>query len=225
MGSAATVLGFVGSPWTLAAYCVEGGSSKECGVVKLMMAHEPALLHALLAHLSDALAAYVCYQIEAGAQVVQLFDSWAHHLSPEQFAEFSAPYSERVLAAVRARHPGVPLIFHANGGGGKHALLAASTADVIGLDWECSMAGARGALGGRRVLQGNVDPMVLFGGEDAIRAAVTRCLVEAGPSHHILNVGHGVVEGTPEESVGLFCDLARPSADILAAAGRQPVAA
>lgn len=228
-GSGATLLGFIGTPWTLAAYSVEGKADRNCRRTKTMMFNNPAVLHALLEHLTEALIAYVGYQIEAGAQVVQLFDSWAHHLSPEQFAEFSMPYSERIIAAVRAKYPHVPLIFHANGAGGKHALLAQSSADVIGLDWECTMAGARQAIGSNRTLQGNVDPMVLFGTEDEIRKAVTRCLVEAGPRHHILNVGHGVIEGTPEESVGLFCDLARQSADILAAHGaapaKQPVAA
>ncbi|KAI7840333.1 hypothetical protein COHA_006115 [Chlorella ohadii] len=221
-GSGATLLGFIGTPWTLAAYSVEGKADRNCRRTKTMMFNNPAVLHALLDHLTEALIAYVGYQIEAGAQVVQLFDSWAHHLSPEQFAEFSMPYSERIIAAVRAKYPHVPLIFHANGAGGKHALLAQSSADVIGLDWECTMAGARQTIGSNRTLQGNVDPMVLFGGEDEIRKAVTRCLVEAGPRHHILNVGHGVIEGTPEESVGLFCDLARQSADILAAHGAAP---
>ncbi|KAL4458033.1 hypothetical protein ABPG75_012898 [Micractinium tetrahymenae] len=229
-GTPATLLGFIGTPWTLAAYSVEGKAERNCRRTKTMMYNNPEVLHALLDHLTDALIAYCGYQIEAGAQVIQLFDSWAHHLSPEQFAEFSLPYAERIIAAVRAKYPQVPLIFHANGGSGKHAQLAQCTADVIGLDWECSMAGARQAIGSQRTLQGNVDPMILFGTEQAIREAVTRSLVEAGPRHHILNVGHGVIEGTPEESVGLFCELARQSADILAAHGmasaaKQPVAA
>ncbi|KAI3435503.1 hypothetical protein D9Q98_001569 [Chlorella vulgaris] len=221
-GSGATLLGFVGTPWTLAAYSVEGRADRNCRRTKTMMFNSPGVLHALLDHLTEALIVYVGYQIEAGAQVVQLFDSWAHHLSPEQSAEFSMPYAERIVAATRAKYPHVPIIFHANGGSGKHAQLAACTADVVGLDWECSMAAARQAMGANRTLQGNVDPMVLFGTEDEIRKAVTRCLVEAGPAHHILNVGHGVIEGTPEESVGLFCDLARQSADILKAHGQAP---
>eukprot|EP00887_Chlorella_sp_A99_P001489 scaffold8.g1489.t1 len=225
VGGAATLLGFIGTPWTLAAYSVEGAADRNCRRTKTMMFNAPEVLHALLAHLADTLADYACYQIDAGAQAVQLFDSWAHHLSPEQFAEFSLPYAERVMAAVRARHPGVPLIFHANGGAGKHAALAACSADVVGLDWECTMANARRAMGPGRTLQGNVDPMVLFGTEAAIRAAVTRCLLEAGPRRHILNVGHGVIEGTPEDNVGLFCELARQSADIHAASERQVVAA
>ena len=217
-----TLLGFIGTPWTLAAYSVEGKADKNCRATKSIMFNNPEILHAFLAHLAEALGEYACYQIEAGAQVVQLFDSWAHHLSPEEFAVYSLPYAERVMAIVRARHPGVPLIFHGNGGTGKHSLMANCTADVIGLDWWSNIGEVRKEYGPNRTIQGNVDPMVLFGKEDAIKAAVTDCLLKAGPQRHILNVGHGVIEGTPEESVGLFCELARQSAAIHAAA-KQPV--
>jgi uroporphyrinogen decarboxylase len=210
----ATLLGFIGTPWTLAAYTIEGKAERNCRATKTMMMKQPQILHALLGHLTHALADYVVYQIDSGAQVVQLFDSWAHHLSPDQFEEFSLPYAEKVMESVRARRPGVPLIFHANGGAGKHELLKLSTADVIGLDWECSMKNARAVIGSDRTLQGNVDPTVLFGDEKVITAAVEKCLKEAGPRRHILNVGHGVIEGTPEESVGIFCDLARKSASL-----------
>eukprot|EP00475_Leptophrys_vorax_P037768 TRINITY_DN6556_c0_g1_i1.p1 TRINITY_DN6556_c0_g1~~TRINITY_DN6556_c0_g1_i1.p1 ORF type:complete len:421 (-),score=18.38 TRINITY_DN6556_c0_g1_i1:219-1430(-) len=211
-GSEATLLGFVGSPWTLAAYCVEGQGSKNLLHTKRMMLHEPALLHALLQHLEDALTVYVIHQIDCGAQVVQLFDSWAHHLSPSQFAEFSLPYAERIIQRVRAARPHIPLIFHGNGGTGKlHLVHAGCSADVIGLDWGSDMQCARETFGTERVLQGNVDPMVLFGPEAAIEAAVDECLRKAGGRKQILNVGHGVVQGTPEEAVGYFCQLARES--------------
>jgi uroporphyrinogen decarboxylase len=213
-----TLLGFIGTPWTLAAYAVEGKADRNCRATKSMMFNNPEILHAFLAHLAEALGEYACYQIDAGAQVIQLFDSWAHHLSPAEFVEFSMPYAERVMAIVRARHPDVPLIFHGNGGTGKEAAMGACSADVLGLDWWADMGAARAAYGTNRTLQGNVDPMVLFGGEKEIRKAVTDCLKAAGPRRHILNVGHGVIEGTPEESVGLFCELARQSADIHAVA-------
>jgi uroporphyrinogen-III decarboxylase len=106
----------VGTPWTLAAYAMEGKADRDCKATKTIMLHNPKLLHGFLAHLTDALITYVCYQIESGAQVVQLFDSWAHHLSPSQFQEFSLPYANRVTEAVRRRYPRVPIIFHANGG-------------------------------------------------------------------------------------------------------------
>jgi uroporphyrinogen decarboxylase len=211
-GSGATMLGFIGTPWTLAAYSVEGKSDRHLIKTKQIMTQEPEVLHAYLSHLADALAVYVCHQIDCGAQVVQLFDSWAHHLSPSQFLEFSLPYSERVIAAVKAKHPDVPLIFHANGGVGKlEGMKEGCTADVIGLDWSTSMAEARAVFGPDRVLQGNVDPMYLFASEERIREEVRNCVRDAGDGKHILNVGHGVVQGTPEGNVGVFCDEARAS--------------
>jgi len=212
-----TLLGFVGTPWTLAAYSVEGGSNKECRKTKTMMFNDPEILHALLDHLADALIEYGSYQIQSGAHVLQLFDSWAHHLSPAQFAEFSLPYAEKVTAGIRARHPDTPIIFHANGGTGKLPLLASCTADVVGLDWNTRMADARAAMPGR-TLQGNVDPMALFGTEEVIRREVERCITEGGANNRqdtsarmILNVGHGVPQGTPEENVKLFVQCARES--------------
>ncbi|GBG69176.1 hypothetical protein CBR_g3876 [Chara braunii] len=205
------VLGFIGTPWTLAAYAMEGSADRNLVRTKGIMMREPAILHALLQHLADALIVYVNYQIESGAQVVQLFDSWAHHLSPSQFAQFSLPYAEQVMSAVKKVHPKVPLIFHANGGAGKLHLMRRSSADVLGLDWWMDMREARTELGPETVLQGNVDPMALFGREEVIRNAVAECLEAAGRRRHILNVGHGVIQGTPEESVKLFCDLARQS--------------
>lgn len=210
----ATLLGFVGTPWTLAAYAMEGKADRDCKQTKTIMLHHPAVLHAFLEHLTQALITYVGYQIESGAQVVQLFDSWAHHLSPSQFEEFSLPYANRVAEAVRAKYPHVPIIFHANGGTGKLEEMRASNADVIGLDWATTMRAAKAALGPDHKLQGNVDPMVLFGPHDAIEAEVNKVLLEAGPRGHILNVGHGVVQGTPEESVGWFCELARRSGSL-----------
>lgn len=230
VGDASTVLGFVGTPWTLAAYAVEGKADKHCMETKKMMRRDPALLHSILKNLADAMATYVIHQIDSGAQVVQLFDSWAHHLSPEQYAEFSMPYSEKVIAAVKAARPDSPLILHANGGTGKLDQLYKTKADVVGLDWSTSMRAARAEAGNETILAGNVDPMELFGGEAAISRAVERCLLEAdnegrARGRHILNVGHGVAQGTPEEAVGVFCELARQSAATLGKASKAAVVA
>jgi len=206
-----TLLGFIGTPWTLAAYSVEGRSDRHLINTKQMMIQDPSLLHMYLAHLADALAVYACHQIDCGAHVVQLFDSWAHHLSPQQFAEFSMPYSERVIAKVKAKYPDTPLIYHANGGVGKLELMKGSAADVLGLDWNTSMKDARRILGSHRVIQGNIDPMYLFASEERIREEVSNNVAEAGKGNHILNVGHGVIQGTPEQSVAVFCDAARGS--------------
>lgn len=172
------------------------------------MVTNPSMLHGILDNMATALVQYVKYQIRSGAQVMQIFDSWAHHLSPAQFEEFSMPYAQRVISEVRAEYPNVPLIFHANGGVGKLAKMEGCTADVLGLDWNTDMAEAREVFPDR-VLQGNVDPMVLFGSEEAIRDAVTKCCADAGSRRHILNVGHGVVQQTPEDNVKLFVELAR----------------
>jgi uroporphyrinogen decarboxylase len=241
-GTGATLLGFVGTPWTLAAYSVEGKADKECRQTKLMMAHAPATLHALLERLTESIIQYASYQVASGAQAVQLFDSWAHHLSPSQFAEFSLPYANRVAEALKARHPDVPVIFHANGGAGKLGLLGGGgcSADVVGLDWSVGMAAARRELGGgTMVVQGNVDPMLLFAPEDKLVAETEACLLAAGPRGHILNVGHGVPQGAPERGVAAFCEAARASGELFArhgvavpaaggaaaAAEREPVAA
>eukprot|EP00195_Chlamydomonas_chlamydogama_P017755 CAMPEP_0202891778 /NCGR_PEP_ID=MMETSP1392-20130828/1753_1 /ASSEMBLY_ACC=CAM_ASM_000868 /TAXON_ID=225041 /ORGANISM="Chlamydomonas chlamydogama, Strain SAG 11-48b" /LENGTH=405 /DNA_ID=CAMNT_0049575631 /DNA_START=94 /DNA_END=1311 /DNA_ORIENTATION=+ len=212
--SDATLLGFIGTPWTLAAYSMEGKADKDCKETKKIMYHRPDILHAMLNHLTEALIVYAGYQIESGAQVIQLFDSWAHHLSPDQFAEFSLPYAERITKALQAKYPHVPVILHANGGTGKLELMRGTSADVVGLDWAVDMAVARQTLGQGVKVQGNVDPMILFGPEKAIVEATNKVLLQAGPRGHILNVGHGVVQGTPEANVGLFCELARQSGQL-----------
>lgn len=209
VGSQATVLGFIGTPWTLAAYCVEGGSpSPHLQKVKGMMYRNPAMLHTLLARLTDSLVTYVCYQIQSGAQVVQLFDSWARHLTPGQFRKFSMPYAEEVICRVKEQHPDVPLIFHANGGTGKDHIMNNSSADVLGLDTWADMALMRERMP-NRILQGNVDPSVLVSTPDAIEQHVHACIAEAGNGRHILNVGDGVFPSVPEENVGHFIRTAK----------------
>lgn len=216
------LLGFVGTPWTLAAYSMEGKAEKNCQQTKTIMYTHPKILHAFLEHLTEALIVYVGYQIESGAQVIQLFDSWAHHLTPDQFQQFSLPYAERVAAAVKAKYPHVPIIWHGNGGTGKISMMGGTQFDVIGLDWWMNIEVARKTLGKHVRLQGNVDPMVLFGNEHAITAEVHKCLSRAGPHGHILNVGHGVIQGTPEENVKLFVQLAKESGEFFKKHGAHP---
>lgn len=204
----ATLLGFVGAPFTLAAYTIEGGSSKHCLRTKKMMMYDPALLHAYLEKLATAIGHYACYQIESGAQVIQVFESWAHQLSPNQFLAFSRPYADTVTRIVKERHPGVPVIFFGHGGSSYLELQRDMQADNICLDWEVDMATARGILGDKPV-SGNVDPTILLGPPDGIVAAVDECVRKAGGRGHILNLGHGVIKTTPEEAVRLFVDTAK----------------
>eukprot|EP00878_Enallax_costatus_P001132 GHUV01001269.1.p1 GENE.GHUV01001269.1~~GHUV01001269.1.p1 ORF type:complete len:391 (+),score=104.93 GHUV01001269.1:253-1425(+) len=208
VGSSAAVLGFVGSPWTLATYIVEGASSSLYKTIKSMAYSDPDLLDSLLSHLADAMSDYIRYQIDSGAHCVQIFDSWGGQLPPAQWDKWSGPYLRRVIESVKSTHPHTPLTLYANGSGGLLERLGATGADVIGLDWTVDMADARKRLGSRSV-QGNVDPTVLFCGEAAIEAAVRDVLAKAGGRGHILNLGHGVLVGTPEEAVAHMFNLSK----------------
>jgi len=205
-----TLLGFVGAPFTLVAYAVEGQANRHCIHSKKMMMNSPEVLHAALDKLAIAIGEYACYQIESGAQAVQFFESWAHHLAPAQFAEFAKPYADRAMAYVKARYPDVPVMYYANGGSSYLELQRDMAADVISLDWAVDMRVARTTLGSDRLVQGNIDPTVLFGTEAQIRDAVHTNIAEAGGAgKHILNLGHGVLQGTPEEAVAAFVNAAK----------------
>lgn len=203
------VLGFVGSPWTLATYVIEGASSSLYKTIKTMTYTDPKLLDALLSHLADQIGEYVKFQIDSGADCIMLFDSWGGQLPPAMWDKWSRPYIERIVQNVRAKHPATPLTLYANGSGGLLERLAATGVDVVGLDWTVDMADARRRLGPDVAVQGNIDPVVLFGTEAAIEEAVTSCLRKAGDRGHVLNLGHGVLVGTPEEAVTHMFDLSK----------------
>ena len=204
----AALLGFVGSPWTLATYIVEGGSSTLFKNIKTMAQSSPEVLDKLLSHLADAMITYIRYQADSGAQSVQIFDSWGGQLPPSQWDRWSGPYLKRMVQAVKSSHPHVPLTVYANGSGGLLERLKATGADVIGVDWTVDMADARKRLGSDVTLQGNVDPVMLFASKDALSQAVRDVVGKAG-RRHILNLGHGVVVGTPEESVAHMFALSK----------------
>ena len=147
VGDRAAVLGFVGAPWTLAAYAIEGKSSKDYTIIKSMAFSQPAMLHQFLGKLADAIALYVRYQIDSGAQVVQMFDSWAGQLSPQDFETFALPYQQRVVEQVKATHPDTPLILYINGSAGILELMSKSGVDIVSVDWTVDMAQARQRLG------------------------------------------------------------------------------
>jgi uroporphyrinogen decarboxylase len=203
------LIGFAGSPWTLACYMVEGGGSDDYRLVKSMLYARPDLLHHMLAVNADAVAAYLNAQIRAGAQAVMVFDSWGGVLSDGAFQTFSLAYTERVLRQLVREHDGerVPAIVFTKGGGPWLEAIAASGADVVGLDWTVNLAAARQRVGGRVALQGNLDPMVLFGGEAAVRAEARRVLDSHGPGPgHVFNLGHGINQHTPPEAVAALVD-------------------
>lgn len=209
VGDRSTVLGFVGAPWTLAAYAVEGKGSKSYSIIKNMAFSNPAILHQLLEKLADAIATYVRYQIDCGAQVVQMFDSWAGQLSPQDYDVFALPYQKRVFEQVKQTHPDTPLILLVSGSAGVLERMARSGADVVTVDWTVDMADARTRLGKNVKVQGNLDPGVLFGSKEFIRERILDTVRKAGNGGHILNLGHGVLPNTPEENVAFFFETAK----------------
>ncbi|KAK9114141.1 hypothetical protein Syun_020938 [Stephania yunnanensis] len=205
----AAVLGFVGAPFTLASYVVEGGSSKHFSKIKRLAFSKPKVLHALLQKFTDSMAKYIQYQADNGAQVVQIFDSWATELSPVDFDEFSLPYLKQIVDTVKQSHPELPLILYASGSGGLLERLTSTGVDVVSLDWTVDMADGRRRLGPSVAVQGNVDPGVLFGSKEFITNRIMDTVRKAGSGKHILNLGHGIVVGTPEENVAHFFEVAK----------------
>jgi uroporphyrinogen decarboxylase len=209
VGNNSTVLGFVGAPWTLAAYAIEGKSSKNYSIIKGMAFSQPEILHQFLSKIAEAIAVYVRYQIDCGAQVVQMFDSWAGQLSPQDYEVFALPYQQQVVKQVKATHPHTPLILYISGSGGVLERMGKSGVDIVSVDWSVDMAEARQRLGREMKVQGNIDPGVLFGSPEFIRDRIFDTIGKAGKGGHILNLGHGVLVGTPEENVRFFFETAK----------------
>jgi uroporphyrinogen decarboxylase len=210
------LIGFSGSPWTLACYMVEGQGSSDYRLVKTMLYQRPDLMHRMLAVNADAVAAYLNAQIEAGAQAVMIFDSWGGVLADAAFHTFSLAYTARVLAQLKRSQDGVdiPRLVFTKGGGQWLAAMKALPCEVLGVDWTVNLARARAEVGGAganaKALQGNLDPNVLFAGPAQIEAEVAAVLDSFGTPHldtktrgdtHIFNLGHGISQHTPPESV------------------------
>ncbi|NEP49522.1 MAG: uroporphyrinogen decarboxylase [Moorea sp. SIO3C2] len=216
VGNDAAVLGFVGAPWTLGAYAIEGKSSKNYSIIKGMAFSQPAMLHQFLGKLADAIAIYVRYQINSGAQVIQMFDSWAGELSPQDYETFALPYQQRVVQQVKATHPDTPFILYISGSAGVLERMGQSGVDMVSVDWTVDMAEARTRLGDQMKVQGNIDPGVLFGSQAFIRDRIVDTIRKAGHKGHILNLGHGVLPGTPEDNVRFFFETAKQADQLMA---------
>ena len=203
------LIGFSGSPWTLACYMVEGAGSSDYRLVKTMLYRRPDLMHRILEINAASVALYLNAQIDAGAQAVMIFDSWGGVLADGAFQEFSLAYTRRVLALLKREHNGqrIPHLVFTKGGGLWLEQIAAAGPDVVGLDWTVNLASARARIGDRVALQGNLDPNVLFANPEQIRAEVTRTLESYGaPGGHIFNLGHGINQHTPPQSVSVLVD-------------------
>ncbi len=198
------LIGFSGSPWTLACYMVEGAGSDDYRLVKTLMYSRPDLMHRILGITADAVAAYLNAQIDAGAQAVMIFDSWGGVLAHEAFEPFSLAYTRRVLAGLKREHDGaqIPRIVFTKGGGIWLDEIAAIDTDAVGLDWTVNLADARRRVGHRVALQGNLDPAVLFAPAPVIEAEARRIVDAFGPHPgHVFNLGHGISQHTPPEAV------------------------
>ncbi len=204
------LIGFSGSPFTLACYMIEGGSSSDFHQVKRMLYARPDLLHHILGVTADAVTAYLNAQIEAGAQAVMLFDSWGGCLTAAAYREFSLAYLERILAGLIRERDGerVPSIVFTKGGGLWLEAIAASGCDGVGLDWSIDLGEARRRVGDRVALQGNLDPAVLLATPEAVAREATRVLDAYGPGDtgHVFNLGHGISQFTPPDNVAALVE-------------------
>ncbi|AFV00090.1 uroporphyrinogen decarboxylase [Simiduia agarivorans] len=203
------LIGFSGSPWTLATYMVEGGSSKDFRRAKTMAFNQPALMHQLLTVLADSVTVYLNAQIEAGAQAVQIFDTWGGALSHAAYQEFSLAYMKRIVAGLIREREGrqVPVILFTKGGGQWLELLADTGADALGLDWTTDIGQARARVGDRVALQGNMDPTMLYASPARIEAEVGSILASYGNGPgHVFNLGHGITPEVDPAHAGAFID-------------------
>ncbi|HEY9720675.1 MAG TPA: uroporphyrinogen decarboxylase [Oscillatoriaceae cyanobacterium] len=196
LGDSAPLIGFCGAPWTLAAYMIEGGGSKNYSHIKGFMYNQPEAFASLMDKLVDTLVDYLRLQVESGADIVQIFESWGGVLGPDDFRRFALPWTTRLVRA--AKTLGVPVILYMNGCGHVLEELADTGADVLGVDWRLDLGQAFERVGDRVALQGNMDPCKLYAPPEAIEAEVRRLHAQvAGRPGHIFNLGHGILPDVP----------------------------
>ncbi|MGB5670367.1 MAG: uroporphyrinogen decarboxylase [Sedimenticolaceae bacterium] len=203
------LIGFSGSPWTLATYMVEGGSTKTFARCKGMMFDEPGLMHALLAKLADSVTSYLNAQIAAGAQAVMIFDTWGGTLTPRDYKAFSLAYMQRIVDGLTREFDGrrVPVVLFTKGGGQWLELMADTGCDALGLDWTLEIGDARARVGDRVALQGNLDPCTLYASPETIRRSVGDILESYGKGPgHVFNLGHGIHPAIPPEHAGAMIE-------------------
>ena len=208
------LIGFSGSPWTLATYMVEGGSSKDFGKVKGMLYENPQALHLLLEKLADSVTSYLNAQITAGAQAVMIFDTWGGALSPKAYQEFSLSYMSRIVEGLQREADGrrVPVTLFTKGGGQWLDIMAETGCDALGVDWTMNIAEARQKVGDKVALQGNMDPCVLYASPDVIREEAKKVITDfdkggaSGSGGHVFNLGHGIHQHINPDNVKVLVD-------------------
>ena len=203
------LIGFSGSPWTLATYMVEGGSSKDFRRTKQMAYNQPEVMHMLLEKLAQSVVAYLNAQILAGAQAVQIFDTWGGALSHAAYQEFSLDYMRKIVSGLIKSNEGrdVPVILFTKGGGQWLELMADTGATCLGLDWTTDIGAARARVGNQVALQGNMDPTILYAKPERIRQEVKSILGRFGPGNgHVFNLGHGITPEVDPAHAGVFIE-------------------
>ncbi|GIA11166.1 uroporphyrinogen decarboxylase [Vibrio cholerae] len=204
------LIGFSGSPWTLATYMVEGGSSKAFTKIKKMMYSEPAVLHALLDKLAGSVISYLNAQIKAGVQAVMVFDTWGGVLTPRDYQQFSLQYMHKIVDGLMRENEGlrVPVTLFTKNGGMWLEQIAATGCDAVGLDWTINIADAKARVGDKVALQGNMDPSILYAPAPRIREEVASILAGFGQggTGHVFNLGHGIHLDVPPENAGVFVE-------------------
>jgi uroporphyrinogen decarboxylase len=206
------LIGFSGSPWTLATYMIEGGSSKTFGRAKKLLYQDPELAHLLLGKLADTVTEYLNAQIDAGAQAVQIFDTWGGALSFEAYREFSLRYMSRIVAGLKRENEGkrVPVILFSKGCNTQLEALADSGCDALGVDWTITLQEARARVGSRVALQGNLDPSILLASTDVVRREVSATLDSFGRGNgHVFNLGHGITPDVDPDNLAALIDAVR----------------
>ena len=209
LNGAVPLIGFSGSPWTIATYMVEGGGSKDFSIIKSMMMATPEVLHELLEKIALSVIDYLNAQIRAGAQAVQIFDTWGGVLTPHAYKEFSLGYMERIVQGLIRENEGrkVPVIVFTKNGGLWLESIAAIGADCVGLDWTIDIGAARKRIGAKVALQGNMDPAVLYAEPKRIRDEVAMILAQYGAGNgHVFNLGHGIHQHVKPEHAAVFID-------------------
>jgi uroporphyrinogen decarboxylase len=207
----APLIGFAGAPFTLASYMIEGGGTRNYAEIKRMMYREPQTTHRLLDKLADTIILYINAQIEAGAQVVQLFDTWAGELSAADYEEFALPYEQKVFERIHRGPSGlsVPAILYINGCSHILEKMVESGANVLSVDWRIDLSEAKRRVGDQVALQGNLDPCELLGTPETITESVKEILKKGGGLGHIVNLGHGILPMVPVENARAFIDAAK----------------
>jgi uroporphyrinogen decarboxylase len=203
------LIGFAGSPWTLATYMVEGGSSKTFSKIKALLFEDPTSAHLLMSKLADSVATYLNAQIEAGAQVVMIFDSWGGALTTPHYKDFSLNYMQKIVDQLIREKDGekIPVVLFTKGGGMWLQDIADTGCDAMGLDWSVDINKARQLVGDKVALQGNMDPAIMATNPDVIKQEASRILAEFGHGNgHVFNLGHGITPNITPENVGALVD-------------------